>query len=266
MKYHRTITVSCLGFALFCSTACLAQLRNDPGSTDGQKACALPQQPTVEACWNCFQSLLVDCDKNNPEGDRRQACYEAANHFFTWCLGRVAQDRPDGRAITQSMELNNNKVWDIRSDFTYEVIVPAGTRPDDINIFLRTIVHNKPQQVRLEPDDYWVFNETGQNDLYVIVIDTSRINLFSNKVVGIVTAVGQDSDQEGGSRSAVEPRYGFAMAVPVVDPYDINKDGVFTVSDKTAAMELYSRHDIDYSLVTRILDAEVDRVSKASEQ
>ncbi len=45
-------------------------------------------KPTIRQCWSCFNALLDSCgESTTPE--RRTACYEGANSFFSWCLDRV---------------------------------------------------------------------------------------------------------------------------------------------------------------------------------
>tara|TARA_B100001778_G_scaffold330827_2_gene334040 strand:+ start:2774 stop:3508 length:735 start_codon:yes stop_codon:yes gene_type:complete len=209
-----------------------------------EAGCQMSNPPTVGNCWDCFQELLADCDDNNPEGTRRQACYEAANNFFTWCLGRVGNNRSIdlGRA-SLNYELNGDKSFDVRTDMQYEMFIPAGTDIEDISVFIRYFNGTDTRQIQLDPTEFFIFDQTGVDDLFLIVLDTDLDVGMSNSV-GIVTGVQND---------AGEIDYGFAFGASVVDSFDIDGNGVFDNADRIAAMGLFSQGKMDHATLTRII-------------
>lgn len=206
----------------------------------GMAGCSnLPNVPSVSNCWDCFQNLLADCDENNPTEARRQACYAAANNFFTWCLSRVPGARP---VRPQPAGPRGIDSVDIRSQYQFELSVPEGTSIDDIRIFVRHTDNGENVQTRF--DDFWVFN-TGESDMVLIILDTDSLPLSNDDAIGIVAAV-----QSGNLISFAHARY-----LPIVDSFDINGDGRFDALDRIDAMTHFQSGDIDQMELNRILSA-----------
>jgi len=203
--------------------------------------CRIPNPPAVGDCWECFQDLLEDCDSGNPEGARRQACYEAANNFFTWCLGRVS-DRYRQARLGANTEINREREYDVHDGLEFEMFIPSGTQIEDIVLSVRYFDGEQNKQTRLMDSEFFVFDETGIDDMVVIFVDTN-IDFSASNSVGVVAGIEQNN--------AIS--YAFAFGADVVDSFDVNNDGRFDKLDRTTAMLMYSRGEIDHALLTRIL-------------
>tara|TARA_B100000614_G_scaffold258752_1_gene281781 strand:- start:51737 stop:52474 length:738 start_codon:yes stop_codon:yes gene_type:complete len=213
-----------------------------------QAGCALPNPITVAACWECFQDLLDDCDDDNPNDDRRQACYDGANNFFTWCLGRVPAATPNSpRRTGLNPDLNLHESFDIRGDMQYEMFVPAGTEADDIAVFIRYFDGNESRQVRLDETEFFVFDQTGVEDFFFFIVIDTNLDVSASSSVGVITGIESDS-------GTID--YAFALSADVIDSFDINGDGVFDNFDRIEAMTQFSRGELDHAALTRILHAD----------
>lgn len=210
--------------------------------------CALPVPPTVQSCWNCFQSLLSDCDDQNPEGERRQASYEGANTFLNWCLGEVG-DPEFGTGTTDStlnFNLNKGTDWDVRSNLEIEMRVASITTDEHPAVYVRLQNGEHAGSMRLRQVQYWVAREMHGNDpMMRIIIDTSSIDIEGNSSVGIVVAL----EHEGSFQN------GFAFVADVEDSFDLNRDGVFDFNDRFDAMSRYAAGELDHTTAVRIITA-----------
>lgn len=196
--------------------------------------------PSVTSCWNCFQSLLSDCDRKNPEGDRRQACYQGANHYYAWCLSKV----PSSSSATND---NNNRLreYDVRSGMKYEMLVPAGTSSEDVVIFVSYWDGAENKQAELSSNDYFVF-ETFEENMFLIVILDTNIDLSQSASIGILSAV------KGDNGNIVD---GFAVSANVVDSFDLNQDGVFDMADRMEAFHQHAEGNITLEQMMRIINS-----------
>jgi len=208
--------------------------------------CALPNPITVEGCWTCFQSLLTDCDAENPEGERRQACYEGANSFLNWCLGEVGdpQLQTGNNDSALNFEMNKGTDWDIRSNLEIEVHVPSITTNESLAVHVRLQEGENAGSIRLDDDQYWVLREMHGNDPVMrVIVDTSSVDIADNSSVGIVVAL----EHQGAVQN------GFAFVAGVEDSFDLNGDGAFTQDDRVEAVSRYLGGEMGYDRFMRII-------------
>lgn len=171
----------------------------------------LKSPPTVQTCWDCFQKLLADCDKQNPEGDRRRACYTGANNYFTFCLGRTTV--PGQRRSGTESSLPTGTTFDTQTGMVYQLATDQGIAYDTIKVYLRLMVNGEP--VQIEAPSFTVIE--GKTTAVAVL----PMNVGTNRWVGVVTTF-----LSGGQIVA-----GFADSVPVVDPLDLNSDGAVDFND-----------------------------------
>lgn len=208
--------------------------------------CALPNPPTVNGCWNCFQQMLADCDKNNPTVERREACYEGANTFLTWCLGQVGDPelRVGNDDTELNFEVNKDMDWDVRSNLEIEMHVGSITTDEHPSVYVRLLNGDHAGSIRLDEDQYVVLREIHGNDPVMrVIVDTSSVDIADNSSVGIVVAL----EHEGAVQN------GFAFVAEVEDSFDLNGDGAFTHDDRLDAASLYLRGELEYDRFTRII-------------
>jgi len=148
----------------------------DGGSAQRAGEAAVRESPcagtldTVGKCWDCFQSLLTDCEKNQTE-DKRKACYEGANTFFDWCLGRVAD--PKARANSQWPGFQN---WVVGDQLERPFIWPESA--DRVEAWVRV-----PGQRERQPEPAVEQQPDGS---FVVVVDWPTMSLGDNGSVGLV--------------------------------------------------------------------------------
>jgi anti-anti-sigma regulatory factor len=177
---------------------------------------------TVSSCWNCFQHLLNDCDRTIPQpgnntDDRKRACYQAANNFFTFCLGRTsggAGGNPRSKPIrtpVQPERLTTDEGMSMRVDFGQKVT------SEQIVVFVR---HNVDGEIAMEKVKPFAF--INNDGTYDILVDSSSVDLSDDSSIGIIIAL---VDTNGNVENAV------ATLVEVENPLDLNRDGLVDNSD-----------------------------------
>lgn len=181
----------------------------------------LKSPPTVQTCWDCFQKLLADCDKQNPEGDRRRACYTGANNYFTFCLGRTTV--PGQRRAGVESSLPTGTTFDMSSGMVYQLTTDQCIPYDSIKVYLRLMVNGEPVQIEAPS---FIVNEGKTTTVAVL-----PMNVSGNRWVGVVTAFL--------SRGQIVA--GFADSVPVVDALDLNGDSVVDILDLMEASNRVTR-------------------------
>lgn len=182
---------------------------------------------SVANCWSCFRKLLADCDTGAGEetSDRRRACYQAANNFFTFCLGRVNQAPGNRKAVgPQSMVPGEG--------YTFTAVFGAEIKAQNIIVTVRTI---QDGAVVEQVANTWV--AANRDGSFEIMLDDSNIKIGDNTSVGVVVAATNDKNQV---IDAV------AMVVDVQDPADLNRDGAIDNQDMTALWEMYANGKIDH--------------------
>lgn len=219
------------GFGLVLVSICMALIGSSfvkaEIANDKANPCAnLGNPPTVGQCWDCFQSLLADCDKQNDEAARRNACYTGANNFFNWCLGRVGgAANPRGpRGQAPAIERGMGVVYDLA------FVVPVD--PANVSVYVRDIDGG---QVRMQEVKSFVF-KNGDGSVSVF-FDDMNLGLEDDKVIGVVTAV---KDLQGNIVGA------YAEAFDLVTPGDLNGDDQVDGSDIVVAWEKYGNGDMSY--------------------
>lgn len=216
-----------------------------PTNDTTQSGCALPRPVTISSCWSCLQTLLADCDKNNPDTQRRIACYDAANNFFTWCLSRIPASNSATRGGVNRAN-DGSLEYDVRTGIQYEMFVPAGTTAADIAVFIRFFDGNENQNIQLQSTDFFVFEETDTENMFLIVVLDTGFNFSESNSIGIVSTV---TSKTGNVLS------GFAFAANIVDSYDLNNDGRFDQLDLIDAWQHLSEGTLDFSHVIRLQNA-----------
>lgn len=223
--------LSLMSFAVAQPNATTAKTEEAP-----KNACSnLANPPTVGSCWDCFQSLLTDCDKANHSADRRKACYEGANNFFTWCLGRIPAA---AHAIVTPRPSNNM----IRGQgFSYNITFSIEVDPSNVDVYVRDQNNNEVRQQEVKS---FVFkNADGSLSIF---FDNNNLGLDDDKTIGIVTVV-----RNAATRN-VDVAY--AEVVNIIIPYDLNNDGVVDTFDYVEAWELYSRNEMTFEDFIEFLD------------
>lgn len=208
------------------------------GETNGDTCTNLPDRPKVYQCWGCFQELLSSCDEENQTDERRQACYQAANTFFTWCLGRTTAPgtpRPKPEHDRSNYDLNKDRTFDVRTQPELAFNSVRGLTPDDILVRLRL----EDGFEILDADNMWLFEDKGS---YIVVLDRSVADL-SYRSIGVDVQIMKNGILIDG----------FAVAVPVVDSFDLNHDGMFNEFDKVEAMTLFGAGELPMEQMLRIV-------------
>lgn len=204
-------------------------------SDDKANPCSnLGKAPGVSQCWDCFQSLLADCDRQNPEGTRRTACYTGANNFFTWCLGRA------GAVANPHQHSSEGTSMERGAGFTYEIAFAAPVNPDLVEVYVRDMENGQPRQQRVD-----AFVSANDDGSLIVFFDNNNLGLEDDKVVGIVTAV---RGVNGGYDAA------FAYAVNVVTPGDLDGNGTVDAFDLSKAWDEYSAGDMSYDDFVRFVN------------
>jgi hypothetical protein len=191
-----------------------------------QGPCAnLGSPPTVNSCWSCFQSLLSDCDRNNPEGVRRKSCYDASNTFFVWCLNRVAPVNPNPRT---PKKVTYNPLT-IGQDYFYSIEFDERIVADSVNVFIR----NNGVQEAIVP--FVIFD----GNVLVVSFDTNDIK----NSIGIVTTISNNGVIE------------FAHAISVGVDTDLNSDGIVDTGDIVEAINQYVNGLISYDKLISVIQS-----------
>ena len=189
----------------------------------------LGNPPTVGNCWDCFQSLLADCDRENNNSDRRKACYEGANNFFTWCLGRVGSPAP----VAPANPRHGAKGMNLREGFSYELVFASVIDPANIEVYVRDVQNGEVRQQQVK-----AFAFANKGTSVSIFFDNNNLGIENDKTVGIVTLVRNPVTHE------VDTAY--ADAFDVIEPLDMNGDGVINEFDYIKSWEQYSSGEIAY--------------------
>lgn len=196
---------------------------------------------SVANCWSCFRKLLADCDAAPGEqtGDRRRACYQAANNFFTFCLGRVNQTPAPGTRKTvgpQSMVPGEG--------YTFTAVFGAEVKAQNIIVTVRTM---QDGTVIEQVANTWVASNVDGS--FEIMLDDTSIKIGDNTSLGVVVAATNDRN---------EVIDAVAMVVDVQDPADLNRDGMVDNQDMTALWEMYANGKINHSNFVDV----AERISK----
>lgn len=166
------------GLVILCLCATVSSAQNLLAVDAAANPCGnLGNPPTVGGCWDCFQSLLKDCDDKNPEGNRRNSCYTGANNFFTWCLGRVGGGNP----VTprpRSSTMNRGE------GFSYQLSFENPVEPANIEVYVRDVEGGaiRSQQVN-------AFTSRNADGSISVFFDNNNLGLENDKTVGVVTIV-----------------------------------------------------------------------------
>lgn len=201
----------------------------------GDACTNLPDRPKVHECWDCFQELLLSCDDENQTPERRQACYEAANTFFTWCLGRTtAPGTPRPKPGHDDYSLNADREYDVREVLSLDFHAPLWLDADDVIVRLRD---DDGERV-LTSSNFWLFDNSFGS--FTVVLDRFAV---SGQSVGVLVEI----------RDRGEVVSGFAVALPMVDSFDLNHDGRFDQFDKIEAMNEYANGRLEYDRLIRIV-------------
>jgi len=221
--------------ATLCATALGQVAQRAAIAEDKANPCSqLGNPPTVGQCWDCFQSLLADCDKQNPEGNRRKSCYDGANNFFTWCLGRVGNPANPRQPRGQGMNMERGM------GFTYDIAFTAPVDPNLVVVYVRDMENGEPRQQQVNA---FVFaNNDGSLSVF---FDNNNLGLEDDKVVGVVTAV---RNVNGGYDAA------YADAYDIITPGDLDGDGVVDAFDLSKAWDSYAAGEMSYEQFIEFLN------------
>lgn len=222
-------------FAACCSTALGQVAVRANVVNDKDNPCTnIGTPPTVASCWSCFQSLLADCDKHNANADRRKACYEGANNFFNWCLGRVGAPNNPRNPHNQGMNMERGM------GFTYDIAFSAPVDPNLIVVYVRDMENGLPRQQEVKA---FVFaNDDGSLNIF---FDNNNLGLENDKVVGVVTAV---RNVNGGYAAA------YADAYDIITPGDLDDDGFVDAFDLSKAWDSYAAGEMSYEQFVEFLN------------
>lgn len=172
--------------------------------------------PTISNCWDCFQSLLTSCDKNNQDAARRAACYKSANDFFTWCLGRIPKVQPVNQ-VPQA----NLQTWNLQDGLIVDYSVPLNST---IHVYVR-------DEFGTQSEAQFVSVTNPDTTVTIFIGQPGGLFLTTNSSAGIVvTAVDKDGNMLGA----------FASVVNVYEPLDLNNDGVIDGADQMIAVGKYA--------------------------
>ena len=201
----------------FANLQLAASLNADP--------CNLPSPPTVTSCWDCFQSLLADCDRKNPNGERRDACYTGANNFYTWCLCRISAPKQNAYLTTPAL-LETPGSYAFHASFEHPVDA------NNIQVFVRTFDGETSEMIEAK-----IYTFATDANSYDVLVDTSS---FATNVVGMVVRI--ESQQ-----------FARAFAVTSVLRGDFDRDGALTEQDIVLLWEHYANGEISHADFADIL-------------
>lgn len=229
----RSALLSFLAVAVLCGTA-LSQVAQRAAIGEAGPCANLGSPPKVGGCWDCFQSLLADCDKNNGEGARREACYKGANNLLTWCLGRVGNVNVNpANPRRQGAEMQRNE------GFTYDIAFTAPVDPSSVEVYVRDMDNGEPRQQQVQA---FVFkNDDGSLSVF---FDNNNLGLDDDKVVGVVTAV---RNANGDIDAA------YADAYSIVTPGDLDGNGSVDSLDLSKAWDSYASGEMTYEAFIEFL-------------
>lgn len=178
----------------------------------------LRNPPTVSSCWDCFQNLLSDCDKRNPQGERRDACYKGANNFYTWCLGRISPTKT-------SAIISAPKTFDKGAGLAFRIDFTTAVDPDTIEVLVRT-VDNDTFDSQIAKSYTSTISATSID----VLVDTAQAE---GTVVGFVVRL-------------KDTTFAQAFAVEEVLPGDFDNDGQVTDLDIAELWDQYGAGKISY--------------------
>lgn len=223
----RSFMLSFVAVAIFLSTA-LSQV---VAVAEKANPCSqLGSPPQVGQCWDCFQSLLSDCDKNNPSAERRQACYDGANNFLKWCFGRVGNPRKKG---ADGLDMQRNQ------GFSYNIFFSTPVDPNFVEVYVRDMHDGEPRMQRVNA---FVFSNTDGS--LGVFFDNNNLGLENDKVAGVVTVV---RNAEGNVESA------YADAYNIITPGDLDGNGSVDAFDLSQAWDSYSSGEMSYEKFVEFL-------------
>lgn len=209
-----------LGLSMFVATqSLLSNVEN------GNSCNNLGNPPTVSSCWDCFQSLLADCDKQNPQGERRDACYKGANNFYVWCLGRIS---PEPKSSTVSA---SNTV-EYPEPFSFSIQLDKATNSDDLRVYVRSTDGTNYNQTLVKS---YVFSTSDSS--FDILVDYMQVD---DTILGFTVT---DS----------EHTFAHAFAVQQVLRGDIDGDGQITDIDHVMLAEKFAQGKISFEEYLRLV-------------
>lgn len=236
-----SLVLSLCASVAICAISVQAQLatssapRPNPVQPDpNANPCTVTPQ-TVDTCWRCFQNLLADCDRANPEGIRRQACYAGANNFFTFCLGRT---HPGHAGSTVPIVPVGDMNWNTEDGTVYTISTNGTVAFDSIKVYIRFSVNGEPVQREIQS-----VNIPQKDGTVVISVPAMGLDVGDNGTVGIVTTLVSN-------QAIVAAR---ADSIAVVDGFDFNHDGVLDQEDLFVAMDRLNTGAMDKDTWNRFL-------------
>lgn len=210
-----------LGVSMFVTTqSLLVPVQN------GNNCNNLGNPPTVSSCWDCFQSLLADCDKQNPQGERRDACYKGANNFYVWCLGRISP-QPKSSTVSSTLAIQYPE------PFSFSLQLDKATRSDDIRVYVRTTDGTNYYQTLVKS---YVFSTSDSS--FDILVDYLGIE---HTILGFTVT---DS----------EHTFANAFAVQQGIRGDLDGDGQITDIDHVMLAEQFAQGKISFDEYLRLVE------------
>lgn len=127
---------------------------------------------THSDCWQCFKSLLVDCESIG-EAEQRRACYAGANSFLSWCLNKRTRDSDGTETLHSEFQL-----WPVGKVFASPCVPPKGA--DRVEVWIRANgeVERCPEPIL----------ETQVDGSCSVVISWPTMSLGRERFVGVVIA------------------------------------------------------------------------------
>lgn len=191
---------------------------------------------TTAHCWRCFRSLLSECSGlSTPQ--ERQACMDAANTFYEWCLNQV----PPVVADPQPHPGVGNHLLDVRSDFVINMDLDGDRFVTDVRIMVLDSL--TWDWVEIEAEFLAVAGGDEGPMLYEIVIPAGAADLDGRPPLNVHVEL-----LEGD-----ETVFATAFRPEFTDSFDLNNDGVFDERDRIKAMELYVDHVISLDEMIQII-------------
>jgi len=204
-----------------------------PPNINPQACDTITAPPTISQCMACFQSQLAECDRNNQDPARRQACYTGANNLLNWCLGRIPTTPPAPQPQPRPRGAMNRG-----EGFAFTVTFTGPIDLASIVVFVRDIDGDDFRQQEVKTA--MIRNEDGSIDIF---FDDHNLGLEDDQTVGVITAVRLN----GVLVSA------HAEAYQIVDPLDLNQDGVVNTFDCVEAWSRYSSGAMSYEVFTNFM-------------
>lgn len=201
----------------------VASLNADP--------CSLPTPPTVTSCWDCFQSMLADCDAKNREAERRKACYEGANNFFVWCLGRASTPKSLSTAVPDSFIQNHG--------LSLELSVSNLQETDSITVYSLTESEQKREVTQLK-----IYHLIDGNNVSVLVDDYS-IPTDDDNLIGIMVVVRNADEKVVMAKSSV---------VRMIIDGDLNSDLQVNALDLPVLWQMFANDQVTFEEYLRLYD------------